>query len=254
MVECNVIWQQKLKQLSNDCQFVSSPRGMKIKEILAGSYTMPMPAYLSLIDRKINRAFMFGEAWWIISGSNRLEDVQQYMDYYKNFSDDQVFLRGAYGPKVIDQLPYIVETLVNDNDSRQAVLTTWRERPGPSKDVPCTVSMQFIIRNKKLYMLVTMRSNDIVLGTTYDVFTFSMVAMSVQLLLRARGIEVSLGDLTITAGSLHIYEKHWDTRITSNEIDGDLIEAVDNLQNAETYSDLILMLKETADTFRKSTQ
>lgn len=254
MVECNVIWQDKLKKLSENYQYESSPRGMKIREVLSGSYTMPMPAYLSLVDRNINRAFMFGEAWWIISGSNRLEDVQQYMDFYKNFSDDQVFLRGAYGPKVVDQLPYVIDTLFGDEDSRQAVLTTWRERPGMSKDIPCTLAMQFIIRDDKLHMLVTMRSNDIVLGTTYDIFTFSMVAMSVQLLLRARGVEVSLGDITVTAGSLHIYEKHWDMKMTSNVIDGDLIEAVDNLQNAETYSDLILMLKETADTFRKSTQ
>jgi thymidylate synthase len=39
------------------------------------------------------------------------------------------------------QLDYVVEALVKDNDSRQAVLTIWRPSPAPSKDIPCTVSI-----------------------------------------------------------------------------------------------------------------
>lgn len=249
MKTTNKVWQDKLEEILFDYQYESSPRGMKVKEVINGTYTVPMPAYISLKSRKVNKSFMFAEAAWIILGSNRLEDIQPYMDMYKNFSDDRVFLKGAYGPKVVDQLPYVVDALVNDNDSRQAVLTTWRERPGPSKDIPCTVSMQFLIRDDVLHSVVTMRSNDIVLGFTYDVFTFSMVAKSVQLLLRDRGILCDLGDLSVNAGSLHLYEPHWDISkwTNSSDIDQSLIDDVDSLNEIKTYSELILKLKELAN-------
>ena len=36
------------------------------------------------------------------------------MEGYKNFSDDKIFLSGAYGPKIVDQLSHIINTLENE--------------------------------------------------------------------------------------------------------------------------------------------
>lgn len=224
---------------------------MEVRELLAGQYTVPMPAYIDLVARKVNVPFMLAEAAWIISGSNRLEDIEPYMKMYANFSDDGVFLRGAYGPKVVDQLGYVVDSIEKDQDTRQAFINIWRERPGPSKDIPCTTSMQFLLRDGKLNMVTTMRSNDVVLGFTYDVFSFSMVAKSVQLLLAERGIECELGDLTVTAGSLHVYERHYqegDEWIKDSTKDRDLKigQIVTRVMAAETYGSLITTLREEA--------
>lgn len=210
MSSTNEVWKSKVREIAENPQHISHPRGMEVKERLAEQYTVDMPAYIDLDERKVNVNFMFAEAAWIISGSNRLSDLTPTMKRYADFSDDGVFLRGAYGPKVVDQLGYVVDTLEKDNDSRQAVLNIWRERPGESKDIPCTTNMQFIIRDNKLNMITTMRSHDIVLGFTYDVFSFSMVAKAVQLLLKDRGINVDLGQLTVTAGSMHLYETHYE--------------------------------------------
>lgn len=248
----NQVWKDKVEHVLGDPQFVPSPRGKEVREILAGQYTVPMPAYLDLVDRKVNVNFMFAEAWWILSGSNRLDDLTPYMKQYANYSDDQVFLRGAYGPKITDQLGYIVDCLQDDKDSRQAVLNIWRERPGPSKDIPCTVNMQFMIRDEQLYLLTNMRSNDIVLGFTYDVFTFSMVARAVQVLLSERGIEVGLGDLTVTAGSLHLYETHYEKAekwIESTGRDEKIGMAVIKYANGKTFTDLLNNLKKGADEY-----
>lgn len=255
MKQTNLVWQNKLEEILFDYKYKSSPRGLEVKEILNGTYKVPIPACISLADRKVNKAFMFAEAYWILTGSNRLEDVAKFMSGYRNFSDDQIFLKGAYGPKVVDQLPYVVDTLINDNDSRQAVLTIWRERPGQSKDIPCTIAMQFLIRDGKLNLVTTMRSNDIVLGFTYDVFTFSMVATAIQLLLRDRGLEVSLGDLFVNAGSLHMYEQHWEAAekwMSNTKIDEDIIIAVEELKEASTYSELIEMLNIKANYFKEN--
>lgn len=245
----NEVWKDKLRQLSFKNEFTPKPRGMLVNETLGGQYRVPIPAYLDLKNREVNVKFMFAEAAWIISGSNKLSDITPYMKSYGKYSDDGVFMRGAYGPKIVDQLGYIVDTLEKDNDSRQAVLNIWRERPGESKDIPCTTQMQFFIREGDLHLVVTMRSNDIVLGFTYDVFTFSMVAKSIQLLLKSRGIEVNLGDLFVNAGSLHLYETHFedvDKWMFTEEIDETIKPQIDKL-NVDTYEELIKKLWELAD-------
>lgn len=243
----NQIWKDKVVEIRDNYDYVVKPRGMEVREKVAGQYTVPMPAYLDLENRKVNVPFMLAEAAWIISGSNRLEDLTPTMKRYADFSDDGVFLRGAYGPKVVDQLGYVVDSLAQDQDSRQAVLNIWRERPGYSKDIPCTTNMQFLIRENKLNMVTTMRSHDIVLGFTYDVFSFSMVAKAVQLLLKEKGINVELGDLTVTAGSMHIYETHyekseeWLQENAVNTAIGGLVRVI--MEDSDSYSSLISNLK-----------
>lgn len=237
-------WRILLGMLVNDPPYVSYPRGLEVKEMLNGSYIVPMPACVDLKDRDVNYPFMFAEAAWILSGSNMLSDITPFMKNYGKFSDEGLFMRGAYGPKVIDQIPYVVSTLVNDRDSRQAVINIWRERPGPSKDIPCTVSLQFLIRKNKLHLVATMRSQDIVLGYTYDVFTFSMIAYAVGLALQEVSEEfdnVELGDLCVNAGSLHLYSdfykkaEYWSKSV---EID-ERAKLVDELANVKTYEKLV---------------
>lgn len=248
----NKVWQKTLFKVYEEPDYIASPRGMEVRERVGDGYTVPMPAFIDLVDRKVNADFMFNEAHWIISGSNRVADLTGTMKSYANYSDDGITLSGAYGPKVIDQFRYVVDCLENDNDSRQAVMNIWRERPGPSKDIPCTTNMQFLIRDGKLNMVTTMRSNDIVLGYTYDVFSFSMVANAVRLLLKERGIDTELGDLRVNPGSLHIYERHYNDVEhwrTTEERDRSIGERVLQVMEAETYHELLEKLQEQ---FKKS--
>lgn len=150
--------------------------------------------------------FMFAEAAWILSGRNDLLGISFYAPSISRFSDDGRFLAGAYGPKIVDQLPYILECLTHDPDSRQAVINIWRERPHPSKDIPCTTSVQFLLRGQYLHTVVTMRSSDVWLGLPYDVFTFSMLSAYVLLMLRSRlKRDIMLGYMVHNAGSRHLY-------------------------------------------------
>jgi hypothetical protein len=74
-----------------------------------------------------------------------------------------------------------------------------------SKDVPCTCLLQYFIRDGKLNAVTYMRSNDIILGTAYDVFVFTMLQEYI-----ANALGVDMGAYTHVAGSLHIYEKNFD--------------------------------------------
>lgn len=245
----NRVWQSKLEQCLDEYDHIVEPRGMEVREVINGGYEVDMPSFIDLQKRGLNTKFMFGEAAWIVSGSNSVEDITQYMKRYKDFSDDGVFMRGAYGPKVVDQLGYVVDSLENDRDSRQSVMTIWRERPGSSKDIPCTVAAQFFVRDNKVDMITTMRSQDIVYGFTYDVFTFSMIAKSVELLLRERGIKTGLGKLAVNVGSMHIYKHHYDKAhewIESTERDETISKKVERLASVETYNGLIKALRTSA--------
>lgn len=252
MNETDLEWKNKLDECSKS-KLVTHPRGIEVSEIIAGQYKVPMPAYLTLESRKVNYPFMFAEAWWILSGSNRVEDIDPYMKFYKTFSDDGIFMRGAYGPKVVDQLGFVIDTLEKDNDSRQAVINIWRERPGTSKDIPCTLSLQFLIRNKRLNVVTTMRSNDIVKGFTYDVFTFSMIGLAIKLLLSARGVEINLGELFVNAGSLHLYEsdktnvEKWLKDFTLSKSVDVVEDIVSGLLESKTYNELLLNLERAAN-------
>jgi thymidylate synthase len=195
-----------------------SPRGLKTLEMLNHSIG-PIDITRSIItspSRGLNYHFLFGEAWWILSGSNRLEDITPFCKGMGRWSDDGVFMRGAYGPRVVDQLGYVVDTLLRDPYSRQAVMTIWRERPAESKDMPCTISLQFFIRNRGLHCVAYMRSSDLWLGVPYDIFNFSMITLAVMLLYYSRkksnqaAIDAIGSTLSVVAGSRHLYEENWE--------------------------------------------
>lgn len=206
----NFEWQNKIDEIL-DIGDVCAPRGMKIKEILGAQIIYPMHSpIVTIAARKLNRKFALGEAWWICSGSNRVADITRFMKKYAEYSDDGVFLRGAYGPKFVEQLPWVVQTLAADKDTRQAVINIWRERPGPSKDIPCTLSQQYFIRDNTLHVVATMRSNDLIWGFGYDSFTFTCMAKCVQLMLKETYPKLKLGNVHFNAGSMHIYEPFWD--------------------------------------------
>lgn len=152
---------------------------------------------------------MAAEAAFILSGSNRLADIKPYAKNIAKFSDDGNFLAGAYGPPFRDQIAYIVQTIKQDRFSRQAIATYWRPCPLPSRDIPCTISLQHLIRDEAgiqtLHTIATMRSNDAMFGTIYDVHAFSAISTYIVLLLRDHIGPLALGLLYLTVGSQHIY-------------------------------------------------
>jgi thymidylate synthase len=218
--------------------YVTSPRGMKIKEFIAPTIqlTDPRARLCANPHRNANYGFAVGEFLWYWTGKQDLKTMLYYNKRMGNFSDDGFTLNSAYGyrtrvwdiavgqeetndgPKAIQttQWDAVKKTLLEDPDSRRAILIIGQAPDytvgafQPSKDLPCTLSLQFFIRDNKLRMHVTMRSNDVFWGLTNDIFSFTLLQEAMMLELRAAGMrELELGDYTHTAGSLHIYEQHF---------------------------------------------
>lgn len=185
----------------------SAPRGRPILELIGYKTRLAMANPLVEVPaRAIGRKFRAAEAAWILSGDNRVATIGSYAKHIAQFSDDGEVFYGAYGPRLMPSMEYIAETLAKDRESRQAVCTIWNNQPEASKDIPCTVAVQWFIRQGKLHCLDFMRSSDIWLGWPYDVFNFSMVSYWLtKKLYEDHGLNVDLGYLTLIAGSQHLY-------------------------------------------------
>jgi thymidylate synthase len=187
----------------------SRPRGHECYELLNCTTVVPMhKPIVTVAARQLGYRFMFAEAYWILTGDNRVETIAPYSKAISQFSDDGKTFAGAYGPMVLSQIDYVVDALLRDPWTRQAVMTIWRPSPPPSKDIPCTVAVQWVIRDGKLHCLDTMRSSDAWLGWPYDVFNFSMLSAYIVLCIKHQvGVDLKLGNLYLTAGSQHLYTR-----------------------------------------------
>lgn len=199
-------WLSSLDKIYNKGRIVT-PRGLRTKEILGNCITFDMSyPLLEIPERNIGTALLCYEPYWYLSGSDKLSDILPYCPKMEQYSDDGVTLSGAYGPRIVSQVDYVVDTLKNDKESRKAVMTIWDRNPKNSKDHQCTICYQFLIRDEKLHMIVTMRSSDIYTGVPYDCFSQTMIALFICLHLQRKYPKLTLGDLTLYAGSQHLYE------------------------------------------------
>lgn len=211
-------WLRTLDRILNDGDVVA-PRGKATIELRHHKFQMSMryPVVLCPL-RKLSYTFLAAEALWILAGDDTVQGIAPYNPNIAQFSDDGVRFFGAYGPRIVQQLDYVIGKLVEDKDTRQAGLVTWRINPPQTKDVPCTIAMFFSIRNNELHCDVFMRSSDAWLGLPYDTFNFTMVALKVACAYNKAIAEhdkgndvpsfrtfIELGTLSVTAVSSHLY-------------------------------------------------
>ena len=186
-------------------------RGWRTMELMPHTISFPMdkPIVQSWI-RKLGYRFLCAEAWWILSGDDRVSTIQPYAKMINDFSDDGERFQGAYGPRFRYQYSYVLHMLKKDPSTRQAVMTIWRANPGESKDIPCTVSLHWMTRKNKIHCFAHMRSSDAWLGAPYDWFNFTMMTLALIADLRmSTGKHYELGHLHFTADSCHLYERNW---------------------------------------------
>lgn len=146
-----------------------------------------------------------GELLWYLSGSNQLDQIQYYIQDYHKYSDDGKTIFGAYGPKLFGadgQIPVVIEALQHRNSTRKAVVQLFSSSDikTPHKDIPCTCTLQFLVREGKLSLYTSMRSNDAFKGLPHDIFAFTMLQE-----LAARKLGIPIGEYGHYVTSLHLY-------------------------------------------------
>lgn len=162
------------------------------------------------LSRSESRGKVFsciGELCWYLAGSNSLEFIEYYLPRYAQAADGEIIF-GGYGPRLFgmrghDQIANIVALLRAHSVSRKAVIQLFDagDLAARHNDIPCTCSLQFLIRSGRLHLVTFMRSNDWFFGLPHDVFAFTMLQEIV-----ARDLGVDVGVYKHAVGSLHLYD------------------------------------------------
>ena len=193
-------------------------RGSKQKELTFYKRVIedPTDILISYPDRKFNPEYAITEWFWYLSQHKSTENIGKMAKIWDIIKDDNGECESNYGEYLIPtgQWHWVINELVNDPDSRRATIAINQpyHKNKNEKDIPCTQYLQFFIRDGMLDMGVYMRSNDVVFGFCNDVFTFSLFhQLMCNDLKSIMGSEsLSLGEYHHHAGSMHIYERHYD--------------------------------------------
>lgn len=205
--------------------------------------TNPTARWITIPQRKWNKYLPYAESLWLASGRNDLGFIRHYLKRMEDFSDDGLFLRGGYGPRLrcyngeqidykisdiqdwntsnnsnIDQFKFVVDSFNRDINTRQAIINIGDPQKDcfeansqikETKDYPCTRVLHFMKHpsEKKLNLTVYMRSNDILWGASaVNIFNFTFIQEYFASIL---GLEV--GDYYHIANSFHYYEEQKQT-------------------------------------------
>ena len=185
-----------------------SPRGSRTLEIQNYTYTLePYDRFAAFPSRKLSLPYIQQELRWYFKGDPWDLSICQHAKIWEQCVTDGV-IHSNYGYYLFRKngLEYAVNCLKRDLDSRRAVVTILGSQHLflENNDVPCTVSMGFRVRDKKLLCTVDMRSQDAVYGMGNDIPFFSIVQELV-----AASLSLPMGPLTVFVESFHAYERHW---------------------------------------------
>jgi thymidylate synthase len=212
---------QVFRQLLENKKLIEASRG-KFTEIFGAMLVLRNPrARLSRSETKGKVFSALGELFWYLSKENKLNFMEYYLPgVYAENSDDGISVRSGYGERFFsynenNQIQNIINLLRDKPTTRRAVIQLFdaSDLSQEFKSIPCTCTLQFIIRNDQLNLLVNMRSNDAYRGLPHDVFAFTMLQEII-----ARSVNVDVGIYKHCVGSLHLYEDCQDkARVYLNE-------------------------------------
>lgn len=163
--------------------------------------------------RDANPMFHYLESMWILAGRNDVQFLAHVLPKMAEYSDNGSRFHGAYGFRLrrwfgsmdeIDQIERAIKLLKRDPTSRQCVLSIWdpdTDLGAKTKDMPCNNLLMLKVRQNKLNITVSNRSNDAIWGCYgANAVQFSML----QMYLAAR-IGVDVGTYCQVSDSFHVY-------------------------------------------------
>lgn len=210
-----------------------SPRGQLVKEIENYSYELPpYVRFQNFESRKFNLNYVKKEFLWYLRGDKYDLSICDEAKIWKQIVNEDGSLNSNYGQYVfgtLNQFDRAVDALKGDKDSRRASIVILHSSHllSDTKDVPCTYSINFRIRENRLNMSVRMRSQDAIFGAANDIPTFSLIHEMAFVSLRECYPELEYGNYHHTADSFHVYSRHFEML--------DKLLAKDKTTKSDTY-------------------
>jgi thymidylate synthase len=151
--------------------------------------------------------------------SNRIEDLHKMnVHIWDEWEIKEGKWAGTIGPaygyqlgkkcrkvngELLDQVDYLLWSLKN-NPSRRMITTLWdKDDLDEMALTPCVWKTNWLVKGRKLHLIVGIRSNDMALGNPFNVFQYSVLQ---RMIAQVTGYE--LGTLTFDIDDAHVYDRH----------------------------------------------
>jgi thymidylate synthase len=195
-------------------RFITDKTGVKTIEMIGATFEADEPT----IFGDVNDDYIQRELEWYKSMSLYVDDIPGITPaIWKKVADRGGKINSNYGWAIYHKDNYlqyanVLNELQFSPNSRRAVMiytrpTMWNDynRDGMS-DFMCTNTVQYMIRNGQLVVIVQMRSNDVVFGYRNDYAWQKYVAFHMT-----KDLKLTKQPKIIWhVGSLHVYERHFD--------------------------------------------
>lgn len=168
------------------------------QEIVGMSYELINPTSTK-IDNSV-RAFDVDNAekfyQWVLSGSSDMSIMKDITNRAIMFDREVGGRNPHYGPRIAKQIDFVVDELFNDPGSRRACIMildsrdmafAMAKRDKNTIEYPCTVMLNYFIRDGYLNAHTTMRSNNMCSTVCYDNYNFCRLQEEILSRLNIRG-------------------------------------------------------------------
>lgn len=213
-------YKELVHSVYNNPDYVTTNRkGERLYERSNYAITLAPGCLAYMKGRNASNEYFRKEIDWYCSGSDKLEDAVKLSKFWAKCSDDGKTVTSNYGKLLLHdrnahgftQFEHAYNCLINNPETKKAVMTVYNnEHAFISNDNPCTMFVQFNIRENRLNMMVMMRSNDIWYGTPYDVAWYSILHHAMLKELQKAGLPVEIGSYNHFMLNAHAYQRNED--------------------------------------------
>lgn len=184
-------------------------------------------------SKKLAWKSVVSELLWFLEGSTnerRLAELRYGKPTYEIFDKKTIWTANAdaqgkslgyrndcfikelgpiYGSQWFDfegfnQIDWLINEIKTNPSSRRLILTAWNPRRISEMALPpCHCFAQFYVRNNKLSCMMTQRSADVFLGSSFNIASYSLLT---HIIARECGLDV--GEFVYSIGDAHIYMNH----------------------------------------------
>lgn len=222
-----------LKDIYQNYDFITSPRGLTIREKINYSFVVENPSSdpietLDITRNKVIANYTQKEFELYNSGTNSAAAFAKASKFWEKIANPDGTVNSAYGyliwvndscgnPEFGGMLTtpwaWAKRSLIADKNTRQAVMrfSLPEHQWEGNKDQPCTMHANWLIRDDKLHLSVVMRSNDVVLGLVYDLPWFCSLMDKMLDELKPTYPDLQKGSYTHFVHSMHAYERDIST-------------------------------------------
>lgn len=199
-------------------------RGLETREVVGYEYQLPPRVrFMCFDDRKLKMDYVKQEFMWYMVGVPTDHSICKVAKMWQGLINEDKSINSNYGYYIFNpdanvsgknNFQRVAETLMADPQSRRAVLMILGSQHlnSMTKDYPCTVYMNFLIRDNKLLLFVRMRSQDAIYGMGNDAPFFSFVHEMMYWTLKSdkQFKDLEMGQYTHSADSFHVYARHYE--------------------------------------------